>query len=81
MFQEHLSLEYNEENMQFWLAVEELKNEQDESRVLEQVRLIYDDFISIMSPMEVSQLNAPCFVSFAAKNDIFCSVFTAPSVA
>ena len=54
MFREYLRLEYSEENMLFWLAVEELRNEQDERRVLEQVRLIYEDFISILSPREVS---------------------------
>jgi len=55
VFREYLRLEYSEENMLFWLAVEELKNEQDERRVLEQVRLIYEDFISILSPREVSE--------------------------
>ena len=55
VFREFLRLEYSEENMLFWLAVEELKNEQDDRRVLEQVRLIYEDFISILSPREVSE--------------------------
>ena len=59
VFREYLRLEYSEENMLFWLAVEELKNEQDERRVIEQVRLIYEDFISILSPREVSELNSP----------------------
>jgi len=53
VFREYLRLEYSEENMLFWLAVEELKNEQNEHRVIEQVRLIYEDFISILSPREV----------------------------
>ena len=55
VFREYLRLEYSEENMLFWLAVEELKNEQDERRVMEQVRVIYEDFISILSPREVRQ--------------------------
>jgi len=55
VFREYLRLEYSEENMLFWLAVEELKNEQDERRMLEQVRLIYEDFISILSPREASE--------------------------
>lgn len=65
VFREYLRLEYSEENMLFWLAVEELKNEQDERRVLEQVRLIYEDFISILSPREVSQRTFTlCSVAF-----------------
>jgi len=56
VFREYLRLEYSEENMLFWLAVEELKVEQDERRVIEQVRLIYEDFISILSPREASPL-------------------------
>ena len=58
VFREYLRLEYSEENMLFWLAVEELRSEHDERRVMEQVRLIYEDFISILSPREVS-LDAP----------------------
>jgi len=54
VFREYLRLEYSEENMLFWLAVEELRSEQDDRRVMEQVRLIYEDFISILSPREVS---------------------------
>lgn len=54
VFREFLRLEYSEENMLFWLAVEQLKGEHDERRMLEQVRLIYEDFISILSPREVS---------------------------
>ena len=53
MFREYLRLEYSEENMLFWLAVEDLRNEHEERRVMEQVRLIYEDFISILSPKEV----------------------------
>ena len=58
VFRDYLRLEYSEENMLFWLAVEELRSEHDERRVMEQVRLIYEDFISILSPREVS-LDAP----------------------
>lgn len=39
----------------FWLACEELKNETNKTVVEEKVRQIYEDFISILSPKEVSQ--------------------------
>ena len=67
VFREYLRIEYSEENMLFWLAVEELKNEQDERRVIEQVRLIYEDFISILSPREVSEVATHRFVNCAVK--------------
>ena len=67
MFREYLRLEYSEENMLFWLAVEELKNEQDERRVIEQVRLIYEDFISILSPREASVHEAVSFTKIITR--------------
>lgn len=38
----------------FWLACEELKKETNKTVVEEKVRQIYEDFISILSPKEVS---------------------------
>lgn len=38
----------------FWLACEELKKETNKTVVEEKVRQIYKDFISILSPKEVS---------------------------
>lgn len=46
--------EFSEENMMFWLACEELKKETNKTVVEEKVRQIYEDFISILSPKEVS---------------------------
>lgn len=40
----------------FWLACEELKKETNKTVVEEKVRQIYEDFISILSPKEVSHL-------------------------
>ena len=54
MFREFLRSEYSEENMLFWLACEELKQEQNPEGVEEKARLIYEDYISILSPKEVS---------------------------
>lgn len=38
----------------FWLACEELKKETNKTVVEQKVRQIYEDFISILSPKEVS---------------------------
>lgn len=54
VFLEFLRSEYSEENLCFWLACEDLKGERDPERIEEKVRFIYDDFISILSPREVS---------------------------
>ncbi|XP_049638363.1 regulator of G-protein signaling 20 [Suncus etruscus] len=53
-FREFLRTEFSEENMLFWMACEELKQEANGSTVEEKARTIYDDYISILSPKEVS---------------------------
>lgn len=40
--------------MLFWLACEELKAEANQHVVDEKARLIYEDYVSILSPKEVS---------------------------
>lgn len=45
--------EYSEENMLFWLACEELKTECNKHTIDEKARMIYEDYISILSPKEV----------------------------
>lgn len=52
-FREFLRTEYSEENMLFWLACEDLKKEMNKSCIEEKARLIYEDYISILSPKEV----------------------------
>ncbi|KAG8513265.1 Regulator of G-protein signaling 19 [Galemys pyrenaicus] len=52
-FREFLRTEYSEENMLFWLACEELKAEANQHVVDEKARLIYEDYVSILSPKEV----------------------------
>ncbi|XP_036389234.1 regulator of G-protein signaling 19 isoform X2 [Megalops cyprinoides] len=54
VFREFLRTEYSEENMLFWLACEDLKKEINKSVIEEKARLIYEDYISILSPKEVS---------------------------
>ncbi|XP_042301901.1 regulator of G-protein signaling 17 isoform X1 [Sceloporus undulatus] len=54
IFREFLRTEYSEENLLFWLACEDLKKEQNKEAIEEKARLIYEDYISILSPKEVS---------------------------
>ncbi|XP_008260444.1 regulator of G-protein signaling 19 [Oryctolagus cuniculus] len=49
-----LRTEYSEENMLFWLACEELKAVGNQHVVDEKVRLIYEDYVSILSLKKVS---------------------------
>ncbi|XP_012882417.1 PREDICTED: regulator of G-protein signaling 17 isoform X2 [Dipodomys ordii] len=54
LFREFLRTEYSEENLLFWLACEDLKKEQNKKDIEEKARMIYEDYISILSPKEVS---------------------------
>ncbi|CAH1153746.1 unnamed protein product [Phaedon cochleariae] len=54
VFRDFLRGEYSEENILFWLACEELKRETNPEVVEEKARIIYEDYISILSPKEVS---------------------------
>jgi len=54
VFREFLRCEYSEENILFWLACEELKQERNPEKVEEKARMIYEDYVSILSPREVS---------------------------
>nr|CAG4640510.1 EOG090X0IBZ [Daphnia pulex] len=54
VFREFLKCEYSEENILFWLACEDLKKDNNPEVVEEKARLIYEDYISILSPKEVS---------------------------
>jgi regulator of G-protein signaling len=61
-FREFLRSEYSEENMLFWQACEELKAELTPEEIEEKARLVYEDFISILSPREVHY----CFLTTVA---------------
>ncbi|KAM6925475.1 LOW QUALITY PROTEIN: regulator of G-protein signaling 19 [Xenentodon cancila] len=54
VFRDFLRTEYSEENMLFWLACEDLKQEINKNAIEEKTRLIYEDYISVLSPKEVS---------------------------
>ncbi|XP_040911469.1 regulator of G-protein signaling 20 isoform X1 [Toxotes jaculatrix] len=53
-FRQFLRTEFSEENMLFWLACEEFSKETNKSAIEEKARVIYEDYISILSPKEVS---------------------------
>lgn len=55
-FRQFLRTEFSEENMLFWLACEEFSKEANKSAIEEKARVIYEDYISILSPKEVWQL-------------------------
>lgn len=58
-FREFLRTEFSEENMLFWMACEELKKEANKSTIEEKARIIYEDYISILSPKEVCVSSEP----------------------
>ncbi|XP_072808086.1 regulator of G-protein signaling 20 isoform X3 [Vicugna pacos] len=53
-FRQFLRTEFSEENMLFWMACEELKQEASKTIIEEKARTIYEDYISVLSPKEVS---------------------------
>uniref|UniRef100_A0A915JSP7 RGS domain-containing protein n=1 Tax=Romanomermis culicivorax TaxID=13658 RepID=A0A915JSP7_ROMCU len=54
MFADFLKGEFSDENILFWMACEELKKERNREKIEEKARIIYEDFVSILSPKEVS---------------------------
>lgn len=56
-FRQFLRTEFSEENMLFWLACEEFTKETNKTATEEKARVIYEDYISILSPKEVCPLN------------------------
>ncbi|XP_003371407.1 putative regulator of G protein signaling domain protein [Trichinella spiralis] len=54
MFADFLKSEFSDENILFWQACEDLKKEKNSEKIEEKARIIYEDFVSILSPKEVS---------------------------
>lgn len=54
-FRQFLHTEFSEENMLFWLACEEFNKESNKNAIEEKAWIIYEDYISILSPKEVSK--------------------------
>lgn len=51
---EFLKSEHSDENILFWLACEELKKEGCRGPIMEKAKSIYFDYISVLSPKEIS---------------------------
>ena len=60
VFGDFLRCEYSEENILFWQACEDLKKEKNPEQVEEKARLIYEDFVSILSPKEACYIHYIC---------------------
>ncbi|KAJ8670473.1 hypothetical protein QAD02_001732 [Eretmocerus hayati] len=56
LFKEFLVSEYSDENIAFWLACEQLKRESNPEKVEEKAKVIYEDYISIISPKEMEEV-------------------------
>lgn len=56
LFRAFLSREYSQENVEFWMAVEEYKRARP-SKYNSKAKKIYEDFIAIKSSKEVSTRN------------------------
>nr|XP_014353066.1 PREDICTED: regulator of G-protein signaling 19 [Latimeria chalumnae] len=65
VFREFLRTEYSEENMLFWLACEDLKKEAGKNATEEKARMIYEDYISILSPKEGMPTEGLCGIASA----------------
>ena len=57
VFRSFLRHEYSEENILFWLACEDLKKERSPEMIEEKARVIYEDYVSILSPREVNNFD------------------------
>ncbi|EDO32804.1 predicted protein [Nematostella vectensis] len=53
-FQEFLRSQYGEENLCFWLAVEDYRRLEDRESRRDMARMIYEDYVSTLSPTEIS---------------------------
>ena len=62
VFREFLRCEYSEENILFWLACEDLKKENNPEKIEEKARMIYEDYVSILSPREVSWCSSLLYI-------------------
>lgn len=53
IFQQFLQSQYSDENLRFWIAAEEYREVSDDERKIT-AKQVYEDFVSTVSPCEVS---------------------------
>lgn len=70
-FREFLRTEFSEENMLFWMACEELKKEANKNVIKEKAKIIYENYISILSPKEVCAYQKVFSQEAVAETDLF----------
>ena len=69
MFQEFLQAQFSDENLRFWIEAEKYLNMTEEER-MKRAKSLYEDFVSSISPCEVSAMN------FIAVIDLFINYVT-----
>ena len=50
----------------FWLACEDLKKENNPEKIEEKARMIYEDYVSILSPREVRRAVALVMINLCS---------------
>lgn len=56
LFHSFLKTEFSEENIEFWIACEEYKNISTTRKLHSRAQKIYNDYIAVQAPQEVSQI-------------------------
>ncbi|MEQ2265265.1 hypothetical protein XENORESO_004616, partial [Xenotaenia resolanae] len=74
VFRHFLRSEFSEENLDFWLAVEEFKRTLSLSKMADQAKKIYDEFISTSA---ARQVNVDSFVRDSTNQSLIFNVNTA----
>ena len=54
VFEEFLKTEYSDNNLSFWVSVEEFREEKEDILITEMAQDIYETYISSLSPNEVN---------------------------
>lgn len=62
-FHNFLKSEHSDENIEFWLTCEDYKKNRSSYRMSSKAKKIYEQFIKVESPKEVSQAQSKCKIS------------------
>ena len=67
IFHDFLKSQHSQENLNFWIAVERYKLTPNEAAREIEAKLIYENYISIMSPTEVRKWRKVCYIKTTAR--------------